>query len=336
MAMPFYLGATLRKMVVDKIVPDDERSLRQMLSPLLDAVTALHAENCYHRDISPDNILLTPTGPVLLDFGAARRAIGDASGNFTAVLKEGYAPLEQYAIEGAAAMRQGPWTDIYAIAGVMRYVITGIRPPSAVVRSATREDPQEPLVRVAAGRYSKSFLRAIDAGMARYVEERPQSIAQFRAVLAGKAARFNPPVVPKRGAAPPHSRVEKLRSRLQVGFSLTVLSAFFVLIGVIVCAYLIAPSHSRVEELMFRLFYLTAVAFFFVLFGAIVCASIINRGAGDDTLGPPPAPQTHSQPPQAPVAAQPINANGGVEPGGAPGADSETPAPNHANLPGPR
>lgn len=205
MAMPYYLGATLQKVVAEKIVPDDESSLRQMFSPLLDAVAALHAENCYHRDISPDNILLTPIGPVLLDLGAARRAIGEASQNFTAILKEGYAPLEQYAIEGAVGMRQGPWTDIYGLAGVMRYVITGSRPPSALVRSATRTDPQEPLARIAAGRYSKSFLSAIDAGMARYVEERPQNIAQFRALLAGKPMESDRAPAPK-----PHPGLELL------------------------------------------------------------------------------------------------------------------------------
>jgi serine/threonine protein kinase len=189
MVMPFYDGPTLQRAIAEKLVATDETSLRLVLFPLLDALMEMHSERCFHRDISPDNILLTATGPVLLDFGAARLALSDASQNFTVILKEGYAPVEQYATENAAEMRQGPWTDIYALSGVVRYAITGKKPPSAVARMASRNDPLEPLTQTATGRYSEPFLRAIDTGMALFVEDRPQSIAQFRALL-GK-----PPVI---------------------------------------------------------------------------------------------------------------------------------------------
>lgn len=201
MVMPYYQGPTLHRAVSEKQIPTDEASLRQLLSPLLDALAALHRERCFHRDISPDNILLTPTGPVLLDFGAARLAIGDASQSFTVILKEGYAPVEQYASEEAVAMKQGPWTDIYALSGVMRYAITGKKPPSAVVRMAARIDPMEPLVQIAAGRCSAPFLRALDTGMAIHAEERPQSIEQFRALL-GDAANSGQGVTLLRPAPP--------------------------------------------------------------------------------------------------------------------------------------
>ena len=64
--------------------------------------------------MAPDNILLSDgQAPVLLDFGAARKAI-EGTQVFTAILKPGYAPIEQY---GDGDLKQGPWTDIYALAG---------------------------------------------------------------------------------------------------------------------------------------------------------------------------------------------------------------------------
>ena len=90
-----------------------------MLAPLLDALETLHAAPCFHRDIAPDNILILDSGgPLLLDFGAARRIIGDMTQAVTVVIKPGYAPIEQYADDNS--LQQGPWTDIYALAAVVR------------------------------------------------------------------------------------------------------------------------------------------------------------------------------------------------------------------------
>ena len=67
----------------------------------------IHAEQCYHRDIAPDNIMLLAGSnrALLLDFGAARRVIGDMTQALTVILKPGYAPVEQYA--EMPGMKQG-------------------------------------------------------------------------------------------------------------------------------------------------------------------------------------------------------------------------------------
>jgi serine/threonine protein kinase len=179
MAMPLYEGPTLKQALAERAAPPDEAWLRAIIDPLLDALSVLHNAHCYHRDISPDNILLTATGPVLLDFGAARRVINDASQMLTVILKEGYAPIEQYGT--SAATRQGPWTDIYALCAMVRYAITAQKPVSAVDRSL--HDPLEPLEQIAYGRYSPSFLAAIDAGMAIRPEQRPQNVVEFRSQM---------------------------------------------------------------------------------------------------------------------------------------------------------
>jgi hypothetical protein len=178
MAMPYYDGPTLKAALAALKRPASEEELRDWIAPLLEALTVLHGEQCYHRDISPDNILLTAGGPLLLDFGAARRVISDRTQALTAMLKPGFAPIEQY----GGTMLQGPWTDLYALAGVVRYAITG-RPPVASVARVV-DDAQRPLAQTHAGRYSEGFLRAIDTALAVRPEDRPQDVAAFRALLA--------------------------------------------------------------------------------------------------------------------------------------------------------
>jgi serine/threonine protein kinase len=210
MVMPYYQGQTLTQAVREMASPPDEAWLRALLAPLLDALETIHAEQCFHRDIAPDNILMLANDrPLLLDFGAARRAIAGMAQNFTVILKPGYAPIEQYA--EVASMQQGPWTDIYALASVVHFAITGRPPAPSVARMIA--DPQEPLARSAAGRYSDAFLRVIDQALAVRPEQRPQSIAELRALLglpSALARQRQPDVVAAAKAGP--TKAEPLRT----------------------------------------------------------------------------------------------------------------------------
>ncbi len=186
MVMPFYQGSTLKAHIKSELAHGrrpDEATLRQWLAPLLDALDVMHGEQCYHRDIAPDNILLTPNGPLLLDFGAARRVISDMTHALTVILKPGYAPIEQYG--EAATMTQGPWTDLYALASVVYFAVTGQSPITSVER--LMGDPLPRLAQEAKGRYSDTFLSAIDAALSVKPTDRPQNVAEFRALLAGTA-----------------------------------------------------------------------------------------------------------------------------------------------------
>ncbi len=178
MVMPFYEGKNLRDTLRAMPGAPSEDWLRTLLQPLTEALQVIHAQNCYHRDIAPDNVMmLADTGrPLLLDFGAARRVIGDMTQALTVILKPGYAPVEQYAeIPG---MKQGAWTDVYALAAVVHYAITGRTPPPSVGRLLN--DTYQPLAQVAAGRYSADFLAAVDRALAVRPETRTQSVAQLR------------------------------------------------------------------------------------------------------------------------------------------------------------
>jgi serine/threonine protein kinase len=201
MVMPFYEGPTLKTALAELGHVPSESELRAWLTPLLDALTVMHAAQCFHRDIAPDNILLTASGPLLLDFGAARRVIGDMTHALTVVLKPGYAPIEQYG--DVASMSQGAWTDLYALACVVYYAITGKTPMSSVER--LMDDRLEPIAVVAAGHYSPAFLGAIDAALAVRPQDRPQNEARFRALLDADLPAFTPPAAP----TPPAVRHEE-------------------------------------------------------------------------------------------------------------------------------
>jgi serine/threonine protein kinase len=179
MVMPFYRGRTLQRTLERLGRRPSEAELRAWLAPLMDALQVMHAEKCYHRDISPDNVLITESGPMLLDFGAARRVIGDVQRALTVVLKPGFAPIEQYG--DTPGLKQGAWTDVYALAGMLFAAITSRRPPPAVAR--LMDDPMPKVSEVAVGQYSAAFLQAIDRGLALMPKDRPQSVAEFRALM---------------------------------------------------------------------------------------------------------------------------------------------------------
>ncbi|MDT7834135.1 serine/threonine-protein kinase [Aquabacterium sp. OR-4] len=198
MVMPFYEGVTLRDLLRTRSERPDEATILGWIGPVADALAVIHAEQWYHRDIAPDNImLLAGTGrPLLLDFGAARRVIGDMTQALTVILKPGYAPVEQYA--EVPGMKQGPWTDVYALAAVAHFAVRGRTPPPSVGRLLN--DSYEALAGAAsglAGRFSERFLAAIDRALAVRPDQRTPDVGTFKRELGlGEA-----PVAPMAAAA---------------------------------------------------------------------------------------------------------------------------------------
>jgi hypothetical protein len=176
----------------------DEPSVKAMVAPLLDALETLHGAGRVHCDVSPDNILILDDGsPVLLGFGSARRVIGNMTQAVIGVINAGYAPMEQHA---DSSMQQGPWTDIYALAAVVRHAITGKPPAPSVTRVV--KDPVKPLAQLAT-RFGPSFVRAIDYGFAVRPEDRPQSIPEFRHALGLAVVSVRLPTPASPGMPPP-------------------------------------------------------------------------------------------------------------------------------------
>jgi serine/threonine protein kinase/peptidoglycan hydrolase-like protein with peptidoglycan-binding domain len=163
--------------------------IERILHPLLEGLEQVHAAGFLHRDIKPANIIISRDGaPTLIDFGASRMAIADRSQAMTAVFTPGFAAIEQF-----TSGKQGPWTDIYALAATFYACVTGQPPPSAIDRVVDNE--LVPAARSGEGSYAPRLLAAIDAGLAVKASDRPQTIAEWRRLLAGDASTADGQIV---------------------------------------------------------------------------------------------------------------------------------------------
>ena len=178
-------GAVLRE-------PDRcrEESLRALLMPLLDGLERVHEAGFVHRDIKPNNLFVRDDGsPVVLDFGSARQALGVETRTLTSLVTPGYAPFEQYNANRDGD-KQGPWTDIYALGATLYRAVSGKGPVDALTRAGAilkgQKDVLVPATMVAGGRYSASFLHAIDRALAFQPEARPQTISEWRVMFQQK------------------------------------------------------------------------------------------------------------------------------------------------------
>ena len=181
MCTQFYSGTTLSNMAAQHPeVINESFILRDLLPPLIGAIRLIHNEGYLHRDISLDNIQIQANmRPVLLDFGSARKAIGNMSDETETMLKPGFAPIEQYS--DGDENEQGAWTDIYALGAVLHTLITGAPPAVSVVRSI--EDSYVPLAQRRPAGYSMHLLQAIDQMLSLYPADRPQNMDQLVALL---------------------------------------------------------------------------------------------------------------------------------------------------------
>jgi serine/threonine protein kinase len=199
MVMDYEQGDPLKTVLQHDPQPPEER-LKALVAPLLDGLAAVHATGFLHRDIKPDNIFVRADGrPVLIDFGAARQALGGETRSLTAILTPGYAPLEQYSGEG----RQGPWTDLYAMGGVLYRAVADKNPPDAVSR--IRGDTLAAGLAATRGRYSDAFLRAVEWALMLDEKKRPQSVDDWKkSLFAGNTSepRTEPGVEPRAQQAP--------------------------------------------------------------------------------------------------------------------------------------
>ncbi|MCI8550768.1 MAG: DUF5050 domain-containing protein [Lachnospiraceae bacterium] len=177
--MEFLDGMTLKEYVNQSGGRLPAKQILDFMRPVIGSLAQVHGEGLIHRDISPENIIITKKGQVkLLDFGAAREISPSGEKSLSVLLKPGYAPEEQYRTHG----EQGPWTDVYGLC-------------ATIYRCMTGNAPEEPLERVrwdrlkapsACGAQTTEKQDAVlMKGLALYAENRYQTVSELEMALYG-------------------------------------------------------------------------------------------------------------------------------------------------------
>lgn len=122
LVLEYIPGLTLRQ-YLRRNGPQSEQTVLGWSKQIAEILCYLHERQTpiIHRDITPDNLMLTPDGRLfMIDFGAANQFVGAATG--TIVGKQLYISPEQF--RGKAV----PASDVYALAATMHYLLTGEEP----------------------------------------------------------------------------------------------------------------------------------------------------------------------------------------------------------------
>jgi serine/threonine protein kinase len=197
--MPYYDGQPLGEVRRGMGAAPDEAALRALLDDLLGALATLHDSGHVHGGVGPVNILLLADDhPLLLGPGAADREVGDG---LVASLMQGVKPSADHPPDGhaevAAVPLSDPRGDLYALAEVIRFCITGTMPVAGSApgqRELLTTAIAKAFEPASRPRYSATFISAIDAASSPFVQDWPANAAQFKDWLAVGAPRRSRPI----------------------------------------------------------------------------------------------------------------------------------------------
>ena len=207
LVMDFIEGQSLADLAAQRGRPLTEAEVLPWLNQVCDALAYLHSQNppVIHRDIKPQNIIVTPAGQAMLvDFGISKAydpLLSTTSG--ARGVTPGFSPPEQYGTGGT-----DPRSDIFSLGATLYALFTGHTPPDAIdrlVRGATlppladlRPDLSPGMQRLVAG--------ALESNPAAW----PQSAAEVRRRLQERLE------VPRSRSAPSAIRSPSQRSSPRV------------------------------------------------------------------------------------------------------------------------
>jgi len=188
MTMLYSEGMDLGEWLKNRTPQLDEATILKIITPIVDGLVEVHKAGLLHRDIKPGNIYLRKTGgAMLIDFGAARMAMGEHSKSMSAIVSMGYAPPEQYMTRG----QHGPATDLYAVGAVLYKLITGETPVESPERShLIMDDQPDPLIScvdAGKGKVDDWLCELTDQLLKLKPKQRPQNAKDVLNALKNKA-----------------------------------------------------------------------------------------------------------------------------------------------------
>jgi serine/threonine protein kinase len=192
LVMDFVAGQELKELVDEARHQSrflDEEEVLAWADQLCQALEYLHCQDppVLHRDIKPSNIKLTPAGAIkLVDFGLVKLLIPDDARTITILQGRGtvqYTPLEQY---GGDTGHTDARSDIYSLGSTLYHLLTGQPPLDAKQRFL--EPDSLPLPRSLNPNLSPQTERALLRAMEMHPNQRPASMAEFRAELLAQSS----------------------------------------------------------------------------------------------------------------------------------------------------
>ncbi len=222
----------------------------EIVKPIIEALCKVHKAGLVHRDISPDNIMLLPDGTAkLLDFGAVRD-VGEAdvdtplTQSTEAILKQGYAPIEQYQNRGSL----GPWTDVYALCATIYYCLTGIVPNDAPGRLLDDED-----ISFEGLGLEQQVVKVLHQGMALRAADRVRSMDELLERLETKEMPTPEPLAEEPTVLQKEEPVKKVvhqKNQISEGTKLFLIMLIIIAVGLVVIIFTQSskPVETQVGE----------------------------------------------------------------------------------------
>lgn len=191
LVMEYVEGKDLACILQEQNRPMELTEARQIIRCVAASLNTLHRKGYLHRDVSPDNIMICRDGKVkLIDFGATRHYAKEETNTMSVVVKQGFAPLEQYSASG----RQGTWTDVYALAATYCYLLTGRKLEPAVERMSHSMDEEVAWLRCKRPEVSEILARVIFCALRVNYQDRTPDMATFIAGI-DEASKYSDEVI---------------------------------------------------------------------------------------------------------------------------------------------
>lgn len=163
--MEYLDGQNLRELIKSSGGKIDPDYAKQIFLTAASALMEIHRKGILHRDLSPENIIVTKSGNVkLIDFGAARNFVIAENRGMSILLKPGFAPPEQYTKKD-----QGPWSDVYALCATFYTIVSGKPLVDALFRY---RGEQQPSLEALGCNVTKKTSDVIERGMSLEINQR--------------------------------------------------------------------------------------------------------------------------------------------------------------------